>query len=111
MDIIAKVWARYHDGVIEPENRLVILWLILPVKLIGYNLIGATLHHAPMWSWWVLAIGWAMHNFATIVTTAAVGAYLLDSYPEAAGECAAWINFARTLGGFIVGYVQDPHTR
>jgi hypothetical protein len=48
-----------------------------------------------------------MHNFATIITTAAVGAYLLDSYPEAAGECAAFINFARTLGGFIVGYVSS----
>ena len=104
-DIIEKVWARYHKGVIAPENRLIIIWLVLPFKLIGYNLIGATLHNARTWSFWVLAVGWAMHNFATIITTSAVGAYLLDSYPEAAGECAAWINFARTLGGFIVGYV------
>jgi len=105
MDLIAKLWARYHRGVIAPENRLVIIWMVLPFKLIGYNLIGATLHNAQTWSFWVLAVGWAMHNFATIITTAAVGAYLLDSYPEAAGECAALINFARTLGGFIVGYV------
>jgi hypothetical protein len=40
LDIIAKVWARYHNGVIDPENRLVILWIVLPFKLVGYNLIG-----------------------------------------------------------------------
>lgn len=68
------------------------------------NLIGATLQHH--WSYWILAVGWAMHNLATIVTTAAVGAYLIDAYPEASGESAAWLNFWRTLGGFIVGYVQ-----
>lgn len=51
-------------------------------------------------------MGWALHNFATIVTTTAVGAYLIDAYPEASGESAAWLNFSRTLGGFIVGYIQ-----
>ncbi|OAP54871.1 hypothetical protein AYL99_10571 [Fonsecaea erecta] len=105
-DFIARMWAKRHNGIIAPENRLVILWLVLPFKLIGYNLIGSTLHHAPAWSYWVLVVGWGMHNFATIVTTSAVGAYLLDSYPEAAGECAALLNFARTLGGFIIGYIQ-----
>ncbi|EXJ79022.1 hypothetical protein A1O3_08523 [Capronia epimyces CBS 606.96] len=105
-DFIGKLWARSHNGRIDPENRLILVWLVLPLKLVGYNLIGATLHHAPAWSWWVLAIGWCMHNFATIVTTTAVSAYLLDSYPEASGECAAWLNFSRTLGGFIVGYIQ-----
>jgi MFS family permease len=97
-DWIGRLYSRYHGGRLEPENRLIILYLILPLKIIGYNLIGVTLHNARTWSWWVLAIGWAMHNFATIITTTAVGAYLLDSYPEAGGECAAWINFARTLG-------------
>ncbi|RMZ75251.1 hypothetical protein DV738_g5580, partial [Chaetothyriales sp. CBS 135597] len=105
-DLIAKVWAKRHNGVLVPENRLVSLWLVLPLKLAGYNMIGATLQHAPAWHWSILAAGWAMHTFSTIVTTSAVGAYLLDAYPEAGGECAAWINFARTLGGFIVGYIQ-----
>jgi hypothetical protein len=47
-----------------------------------------------------------MHNFATIITTTAVGAYMIDAYPEAPGESAAWLNFSRTLGGFVVGYFQ-----
>nr|KAK5443999.1 hypothetical protein LTR18_005260 [Exophiala xenobiotica] len=105
-DLVAKLWAKRHGGRIDPENRLIAIWLVSPFKIIGYNLIGVTLHHPQTYSYYVLAVGWAMHNFATIVTTAAVGAYLLDAYPEAGGECAAWLNFARTLGGFIVGYIQ-----
>jgi hypothetical protein len=45
-------------------------------------------------------------QFATIVTTTAINAYVLDSYPEASGEVAAWINAARTWGGFVISYFQ-----
>ena len=69
-----------------------------------WELIGVTLEQH--WSWWILAVGWALHNFAAIVTTTAVGSYLIDAYPEASGESAAWLNFSRTLGGFVVGYFQ-----
>jgi hypothetical protein len=41
-----------------------------------------------------------------MVTTVALTAYNLDSYPEGSGEVAAWLNFSRTLGGFIVSYEQ-----
>jgi hypothetical protein len=103
-DIIGNLYARFHSGVIEPEARLIMIWLVLPFKLIGYNLIGTALQRH--WSYWIVAVGWCMHNFSTIATTAAVGAYLIDAYPEASGESAAWLNFWRTIGGFIIGYVQ-----
>lgn len=41
-----------------------------------------------------------------MITTVAITAYNLDSYPEGSGEVAAWINFARTTGGFIISYFQ-----
>ena len=47
-----------------------------------------------------------MHNFAMVLSTASVGAYLIDAYPEASGESCAWLNSSRTLGGFIIGYFQ-----
>jgi len=37
-----------------------------------------------------------------------VTAYLLDSYPTAAPEIAGFLNFARVIGGFSVGYFQSP---
>jgi hypothetical protein len=36
----------------------------------------------------------------------AINAYVLDAYPKRSGEVAAWINFGRTLGGFIITYEQ-----
>lgn len=103
-DFIGKIWAKRNNGVISPEARLIPIWLVLPLKIAGYNMIGLTMgRHLNIW---VLIIGWGMHNLATVLTTAAVGAYLLDCHPEASGESAAYLNFVRTLAGFILGYVQ-----
>jgi MFS family permease len=98
-DFIGKVWARRPsaNGIIAPEARLIPLWLVLPLKIVGYNLIGLSIEKG--WNIWVLAVGWGMHNLSTILTTTAVGAYLIDAYPEASGESAAWLNFARTTAG------------
>lgn len=101
-DLVGKLWARRANGIVAPEARLIPLWLVLPLKIAGYNMIGQSIGHR--WSIWVLAVGWGMHNLATILTTTAVGAYLIDAYPEAAGESAAWLNFARTVSGFAAGY-------
>lgn len=101
-DFIGKLWAKRNNGVIPPEARLIPLWIVLPLKIAGYNMIGITMgRHLNIW---VLIIGWGMHNLATILTTTAVGAYLIDCYPEASGESAAWLNFSRTVAGFVVGY-------
>ena len=54
----------------------------------------------------VTAVAWGLYVFGIMITTVAVNAYNLDSYPEASGELAAWINFARTTGGVIVSYFQ-----
>jgi len=128
-DIVGKLWAKRHNGIIEPEARLIPLWIVLPFKIVGYNLIGLTISRH--WNIYILCFGWvsssplppftplapqsssadimcvqAMHNLTTILTTAAVSSYLIDAYPEASGESAAWLNFARTLAGFVVGYIQ-----
>lgn len=36
-DFIGNLYARRHQGKIEPEARLIILWLILPLKIVGYK--------------------------------------------------------------------------
>lgn len=52
------------------------------------------------------SLGWGMYVFGIMITTVAINAYGLDSYPEGSGEVAAWINMARTTGGFIISYFQ-----
>lgn len=75
-DFIGKMWAKRHNGVISPEARLIPIWLVLPLKIAGYNMIGVTMgQHLNIW---ILIVGWGMHNLTAILTTSAVGAYLID---------------------------------
>lgn len=50
------------------------------------------------------ALGWGLYVFGIMIVTVAINSYVLDSYPEASGEVAAWVNLGRTCGGFIVSY-------
>lgn len=54
----------------------------------------------------ITALAWGMFIFGIMITTVGISAYNLDSYPEASGEVAAWINMSRTTGGFVVSYLQ-----
>ena len=103
-DLVGRVYMRRHEGVIVPEARLIIIWFVTPIYLIAQNIMGASL--SQHWPYQALAFGWFLHNMCAIIITTAVYAYLLDAYPEGSGESAAWLNAARTWGGFVVGYVQ-----
>lgn len=105
-DFIGHQYMKRHNGVIVPEARLIIIWFVTPLYIIGMNLIGSSI--TKDWSYVVLAVGWFLHNFATVVLTTALYAYCLDAYPEGSGEVAAWLNAGRTWGGFVVGYVSCP---
>ena len=41
-----------------------------------------------------------------MITTVALTCSNLDSYPEGSGEISAWLNMARTTGGFITTCFQ-----
>ena len=54
----------------------------------------------------VLAVFYAAQVAGVMLATVAVNAYLLDAYPEGSGEVGAWINFSRSMGGFMAVYVE-----
>ena len=100
-DFVGNIWAKQARGIITPEARLIPIWLVLPIKIAGYNMMGLAMQkHLNIW---ILIVGWGMHNCATVLTTSAVGAYCIDCYPELSGESAALLNASRTLAGFIIG--------
>jgi hypothetical protein len=72
--------------------------------VIGLILLGFSLQEG--WHYMATSVSWGLYVFGIMVTTVALNAYNLDSYPEGSGEVAAWINFARTTGGFIISYFQ-----
>ncbi|KZT19176.1 MFS general substrate transporter [Neolentinus lepideus HHB14362 ss-1] len=103
-DAIANHYLRTHGGRFEPEARLRAVYFSTPFMCTGLVVIGFAFEKA--YHWIILAVGWGLFVFGVMITTVALQAYLLDSYPEASGEVAAWINFGRTTGGFIVSYFQ-----
>lgn len=105
-DFVAKKYIKRNGGVLEPEARLIPVWFATPLTISGVALLGTSLAHG--WHYMIAALCWGLFIFGMVLSTTAVNAYLLLTYPEASGEIAAWINFGRTLGGFIITYFEVP---
>lgn len=103
-DYIFKQYIKGHHGHFEPEARLRAIYLSTPFMLGGLIFLGFCLENGYHYMW--TSVAWGMYVFGIMITTVALNAYCLDSYPEASGEVSAWINFARTTGGFIISYFQ-----
>ncbi|KAF5858016.1 hypothetical protein ETB97_004947 [Aspergillus alliaceus] len=101
-DYLAAFATRRNKGRLEPEARLLAIWVATPFMIAGLILLGFALEGA--YHYMLAALGWGCYVFGIMIVTVATNAYVLDSYPEASGEVAAWINFGRTAGGFIVSY-------
>ncbi|PNS20561.1 hypothetical protein CAC42_6011 [Sphaceloma murrayae] len=103
-DGIAKQYVRSHKGRFEPEVRLRAMYFSTPFMIAGLVGLGFALEDA--YHFMLTSLFWGLYVFGIMITTVAINAYVLDSYPEASGEVAAWINFGRTTGGFIISYFQ-----
>jgi len=103
-DANANYYIRTHKGHFEPEVRLRVIYLALPLVIIGLVLFGQAMESG--WHFMATAVVWGLYVFGIMITTVALNSYCLDSYPEASGEVSAWLNFSRTVGGFIVSYFQ-----
>jgi hypothetical protein len=54
----------------------------------------------------ITSLAWGLYVFGIMISTVAIASYNLDCYPEGSGEVGAWLNQSRTIGGFVVSYVQ-----
>ncbi|KAI1490731.1 major facilitator superfamily domain-containing protein [Biscogniauxia mediterranea] len=105
-DWLAKRYIHRHGGVFEPEVRLWTAYISLAVMAPAFVLIGQTLkHHLSVVG---LIFGWGLACFGLMTLSVAVTAYTLDCYATLPAELGGWINFARTFGGFCIGYFQEP---
>lgn len=103
-DLIARIYMRRHGGVLEPEARLIAIWISTPFIIAGLIVLGFALERG--WHYMLASLGWGLYVFGIMITTVSIAAYNLDSYPEGSGEIAAWLNAFRTLAGFIISYFQ-----
>lgn len=105
-DFLAARYVSRHAGVFKPEARLWTNYIAAFFMIPGLILVGQALEHHLSYA--AIVMGWGMYVFGVMCASVAITAYALDSYPTAAGEVSAFLNFARTVGGFAVGYFQQP---
>jgi len=103
-DLAGTIYMRRHNGVLEPEARLMVIWISTPFVLSGLILMGFCLENG--YHFMITSFAWGLYVFGIMLTTVSIASYNLDSYPEGSGEMGAWLNQSRTLGGFIISYVQ-----
>lgn len=77
--------------------------------LAGLIVVGFALQRR--WHYMLTGFGWGLYVFGLVITTVAINAYNMTSYPGASGEVTAWIGFSRSLGGFVDTYVQVAWAR
>ena len=105
-DWLAHRYVRKHKGVFEPEVRLWMIYISIFFGIPGLVLVGEALeYHLNVAA---VIFGWGMFSFGVMTMSVAVTAYAMDSYPTAPAELGGWITFARTFGGFSIGYFQSP---
>ena len=75
-----------------------------PIMILGIVLLGVALKR--VWHYMIVAVSLGLFVFGIMIVTTAINSYVLDSYPEAPGEVSAWINAGRTVGGFIISYLE-----
>lgn len=103
-DWLVNRYIYTHEGIFKPEARLTAIYPSQVFMVAGLVLVGQSLKH--VLSWVALAFGWGMYVAGIMIVSVAITAYALDSYPNAPGELSAFVNFARIIGGFAVGYFQ-----
>ncbi|GAA5924151.1 uncharacterized protein JCM15063_005558 [Sporobolomyces koalae] len=107
-DAITDRLIKRNSGVFYAEYRLWTIYFAIPFFVGGFVLLGAAFEKKlPVAA---LIFGWGMAEFAILINTVAVYAYLMNCFPTRQGECSALINWARVLGGFAIPYYQVPYS-
>lgn len=94
-DFVANRYIKKHHGVFVPEVRLWPNYLAVAFMIPGLVLAGQALQFK--WSYGVIVIGWGMYVFGVMICSVCTTAYILDCYPNAAGEVMGFMNLARVM--------------
>ena len=103
-DGVGHFFMRRNNGRIDPEVRLYLAYLASLLMMVGLIVLGFALQN--IWHYMIVAVFYGVQVAGIMITTTAVNAYLLDSYPEGSGEMGAWIVFGRVFGGFMATFIE-----
>lgn len=100
--------AQRHNGMHEPENRLLPLFLPLSIGIFTAILYGQGASHPYQYHWSLYVWTVAGFFFAFIGTTISTITYLLDSYPGRAGPIFIILCTGRGIISFVVSSFVAP---
>lgn len=103
-DTVGRLYARRHNGHIDPEARLIIAYPATALLFVSVIVIGFALERH--WHYMVLAVFSALQTVGVMIVTTAINSYLLDCYPEGSGEVGAWVTASRNWSGFMATFIQ-----
>ncbi|KAF7186725.1 Efflux pump radE [Pseudocercospora fuligena] len=104
-DWIARRYIRKHSGTFRPEVRLWILYIGAILMVPGLVVVGQAL--GKRLSVAAVIMGWGMYVFGGMLSGVSLTAFLMNKCPGGTGEISSFLNFARTIGGFSLGYYQQ----
>lgn len=96
-DFVALRYVKRNKGIFVPEVRLWPNYLAVAFMIPGLVLAGQALEFK--WNYGVIIVGWGLYVFGVMVCSVCTTAYILDCYPNAAGEVMGYMNFARVMVG------------
>jgi hypothetical protein len=105
-DFAANRYIRKHEGFFIPEARLPSNYIGAFLMIPGLILLGQALQRNLQYG--AIIMGWGMYVVGVMTASVAITAYCLDAYPSGSAEVNCFLNFSRTIGGFAVGYFQQP---
>ncbi|KAF2806449.1 MFS transporter-like protein [Mytilinidion resinicola] len=109
-DTVAKGMARRNRGVFEPEFRLTLMLVAMPLSTIGFLGFGTSVHnHAPL-AWPLVFM--SLHALSVPFATQASLTYVIDCHPRDANQAFVTINFAKAVFTFLATtYVNGWYLR
>ncbi|TKA81735.1 hypothetical protein B0A55_01118 [Friedmanniomyces simplex] len=103
-DWLIKRRARRNNGVHEPENRLLMLWIPVVIGIISCVLYGEAGAHPERFHWFAIVFAFAGYYFCFVGANIAAITYLLDAYPARAAPMLVVICAFRGFVSFGTSY-------
>jgi hypothetical protein len=103
-DFVANRYIKKHHGLFVPEVRLWPNYLAVAFMIPGLVLAGQALQFK--WNYGVIIIGWGMYVFGVMICSVCTTAYILDCYPNAAGEVMGFMNLARVMVSHLLKVIN-----
>ncbi|RYO85801.1 hypothetical protein DL766_003757 [Monosporascus sp. MC13-8B] len=104
-DAVPMWLAKRNNGIYEPEFRLVLMAIALPVSTVGFIGFGISTEEGLPLAWCLVWI--TMHSVAVPFATQASLSYVIDCHTQDANQAFVTINFVKALMSFIASSVSN----